>query len=211
MIRPSHILFIFLAFLTAAGGCSNDRGNQTQKPSPQEIKKQLPASDLIGTSINNFPDTGLVTHSENQFYFEELPGKPLIISFMYTRCPMAKMCPLITRKMKKVRSSLLEEGHSDFKLVTVTFDPDHDTPAVLRKYRRSRKIEATNWTFVTGPGETVDALVDRFKISTKQTESGQIVHNLRTYLIDQNGTIKKWYRGSQWNVDTVTDDLRKLI
>lgn len=210
--RLRRIIFLLvLAVPVIVTGCSeNPGGNTPQQLSRAEINKQLPANDLIGETINTMPDTGLVDQTGASFSFEELPARPILMSFIYTRCPMDSMCPLITRKMKRVNKWAQNELTRPIQLVSVTFDPGYDTPAVLKQYARQRNVRLDNWSFVTGPERVIDELVDRFDITTKEVESGQVVHNLRTYLIDENHRVAEWYRGSEWTVKRLKEDLRKL-
>lgn len=209
--KPYLALVIILLLAALNPGCSQEGQNGSAPPSsPAERKKLLPANDLVGKTVTDFPDTGLINQSETQFSFPGLPEKPVLLSFIYTRCPMSTMCPLITRKMKRVQSSLSERKNGSIHLVTVTFDPTHDTPAVLLNYAESRGASLDNWDFVTGPEATVNELVKTFKISKKKAKSGQFVHNLRTYLLDRDRVVRKWYRGSQWEVEDVVADVGEL-
>ncbi|MFB6346405.1 MAG: SCO family protein [bacterium] len=123
--------------------------------------------------------------------FETLPDSPVLMSFIYTRCPMPKMCPLITYKMRQVQKRLNQSGNRSVHFVSVTFDPTYDTPAVLRRYGNKRKVDYANWDFWTGPAETIRALAKKFKVLTKKVpedvndQSGTVYnHNMRTFLID---------------------------
>lgn len=205
------LILILVTGLIVAGCSDANNGTSMNEAEQTAAKKHFPAQDLIGQSIDDMPDTNFVNQDREHVDFAELPNHPILMSFIYTRCPMSDMCPLITRKMKKVQSNVGSSGTAAISLVTITFDPAYDTPAVLKSYAKSREVNLSNWDFVTGPETVVDDLVSRFKISTKTVEDDRIIHNLRTYLIDGNHRIVEWYRGSDWTVETVTNDIRERL
>jgi protein SCO1/2 len=165
----------------------------------------IPGSPL-DENIAKFPDTGLVNQFGESVSFQTLPKKPIMISFIYTRCPDGDMCPLITQKMRRIQKKLSTDS---VNFVSVTFDPEYDTPAVLRDYGDERGIDYDNWDFWTGDPEVIDQLVERFGIHSKKMDD-QIVHNMRTYLVDEDQTVRYWYRSSDWNVDDLVDRLKSL-
>lgn len=212
LMKSEHTttLALIIALSLAVVGCSGEPGQNTvETPDGSVAKKNFPAQELVGRSVRTVPDTGLVNQNRESFDFSSLPNRPTLLSFIYTRCPMSDMCPLITRKMQQVQSNFAS-GNPAISLVTVTFDAAYDTPAVLKSHAKSRGVDFTNWEFVTGPESVVEEVISTFKISTKTVADGQVVHNLRTYLIGPDGRVKKWYRGSDWSADTVTEEIRGM-
>lgn len=201
---------VLLSVVSLAVGCTGENKQKPTDTGGSVDKSHFPAEELVGLSLEDIPDTRLVNQSQTPFDFAQLTGRPTVISFIYTRCPMATMCPLITRKMKKVQSHFQSDTTPEINLVTITFDPGYDTPGVLKSYATTRDVSLKNWDFVTGPEAVVETVVSTFKISTKTVEDGQVIHNLRTYLADDKGRIQKWYRGSEWDVGTIVTALKKL-
>ena len=142
---------------------------------------------------------------------EQFRGKPLLLTFIYTRCPIPDYCPLMSNHFLEVLR-LLQHDPAVFakaQLLSISIDPEHDTPAVLHNYGTSyvKTIDPNfqHWQFVTGSPEEVRKAADFFGISYDQT-SGQIVHNLRTALIGADGKIVKVYPGNQWKAAEAARD-----
>jgi protein SCO1/2 len=98
------------------------------------------------------------------------------------------------------------------KLVSISFDPKHDTPAVLAAHAARRKANPEIWTFLTGDRNTIDRFAGRFGVGIMRPDTpGEIVHNLRTTLIGRDGRVLKIYSGSDWTPGTVLADLRAAL
>ncbi len=173
---------------------------------------------LVDESVADSPDTDLVNQNGQPVSFETLPDKPVLIGFIYTRCPMPDMCPLITRKFKKVQEKLTRDGVNPARFVLVSFDPSYDTPAVLRRYGNQHNLDFEHLDFWTGNPETIRALTDRFKVFARRPDETNrdedqpfsIAHNMRTYLLDEKRVVRYWYRGSDWKVKNVADRLLEM-
>ncbi|MFB6347363.1 MAG: SCO family protein [bacterium] len=211
-------------------GCGNDTVDRAKDKKSSSKTAETPGHDLedganpyepgslVGESVEDFPDTNLVNEQGEPVSFETLPDSPVLMSFIYTRCPMPKMCPLITYKMRQVQKRLNRSGNRPVHFVSVTFDPTYDTPAVLRRYGNKRNVDYANWDFWTGPAETIRSLTVDFKIfakkppkKPKQGKKFSISHNMRTYLIDENRRVRYWYRGSEWKISDVTRRLKQMV
>jgi protein SCO1/2 len=98
------------------------------------------------------------------------------------------------------------------RLVTVSFDPITDTPAVLREHAKRLNADLTRWTFLTGDRDEIDQFAARFgvSISRAMNDARDITHNLRTVVIDRDGKIVKVYTGNDWSPDQVLADLKGL-
>jgi cytochrome oxidase Cu insertion factor (SCO1/SenC/PrrC family) len=99
------------------------------------------------------------------------------------------------------------------KLVTVSFDPEHDTPEVLAAHAARLKADPTIWTFLTGDRVTIDRFAAKFGVSVirEPQDAAQLTHNLRTFLIGADGRIVKNYSGNDWTPGTVLADLRQIV
>jgi protein SCO1/2 len=97
-------------------------------------------------------------------------------------------------------------------LLTVSFDPVTDTPAVLKKHARTLDADFTRWTFLTGDRDEVDQFASRFGVSISRALNDQrdITHNLRTAIIDPTGKLAKVYTGNEWSPDEILADLKAL-
>ena len=109
--------------------------------------------------------------------------------------------------------TLPAEQREKMALLSITIDPEFDTPAILRAYAAEQAPSAGDferWTFATGSPEEVRAVARFFGLSYEK-QSGQIVHSLRTAIVGPDGTLVKVYRGNEWKVATVVEDLRSTL
>ncbi len=173
---------------------------------------------LIGTSVADFSDKGLVNQEGEPVSFKTAPKQPLLVSFIYTRCPMATMCPRITQKVREVQKRLNSNGDAKAKnssrFILITLDPEHDKPGILKEYGRDYNVDYGGWEFWTGPKGTITNLASRFQVTVKWDaatgETNALPHTMRTYLIDTNRIVRFWFPGSRWQVEEVVKRLRAL-
>lgn len=168
-------------------------------------------SPLVGESMLDVPDTRLVNRHGRPVSFEALADSPALIGFIYTRCPDPNMCPLTSRKVHTLARRTDAGVETPPRLVLITLDPKHDTPAVLRRYVRRRGLEHPRLSFWTGPADVVEHVHDRFGITAlwpEERSDTAMVHNLRLYLLDRRGVVRAAWTGADWNLDAVMRRLR---
>ncbi len=127
-------------------------------------------------------------------------GKKVVMNFIFTRCPIATMCPASTMKMSELQQKAKAAGLKNVEFVSVSLDPEYDTPGVLKDYADARSLDLSNWSFLTGPDTAVRHLLAQLGI-IREFEGGTIKHNLATLLVDANGRIVHRVDGSQWGTD----------
>jgi protein SCO1/2 len=145
--------------------------------------------------------------------FNAFKGSPVVMTFIYTRCPLPTFCPLMDRHFATLQKTLeTDPALKKVKLVTISFDPTTDTPAVLKKHGKGLGADFTRWTFLTGDRDDVDQFGSRFGVSVSRAldDARDIAHNLRTAIIDADGKLVKVYTGNDWSPDQVLADLKKL-
>jgi protein SCO1/2 len=145
----------------------------------------------------NIPDFALYDQNGTVVQSGRFRGKQVMLNFIYTRCPIANMCPLSTAKMMATQKLARESGVRNLELVTITLDPAHDTPGVLREYAQLRGIDTSNFTFLTGPEGAIRDLLLQFGVIA-QFQDGVLKHTLATLLIDEKGRITARADGSVW-------------
>ena len=161
------------------------------------------------------PESALIDQNNKRRSFGEWRGQPTLLTFIYTRCPMPNFCPLMDRNFATIE----RVGAADpvlagkFKLVSVSFDPEFDTPAVLKAHATKLSADPNVWTFLTADRLTVERFAAKFGVGVVRegSEPGDITHNLRTVLIGADRKIIKIYGGSDWSTATVLDDLRAAV
>jgi protein SCO1 len=159
------------------------------------------------------PDGAFVDQSGQKRRFSAFKGSPVAMTFIYTKCPLPTFCPLMDRHFAALQTSLKADAALQaVRLVTVSFDPITDTPAVLREHAKRLNADLTRWTFLTGDRDEIDQFAARFgvSISRAMNDARDITHNLRTVVIDRDGKIVKVYTGNDWSPDQVLADLKNL-
>jgi protein SCO1/2 len=159
------------------------------------------------------PDSVFIDQDGRTRPFSSFKGAPLAITFIYTMCPIPDFCPLMDRQFAAIQQSLesdpaLARAH----LVSVSFDPINDTPAVLKKHAAELKADPSRWTFLTGDRDAIDRFASRFGVGVDRPadDPASITHRLRTAIIDANGTLVKVYTGNEWKPSQIVADLKAI-
>ena len=145
--------------------------------------------------------------------FDSFKGSPVVLTFVYTRCPLPTFCPLMDRHFVTMQKRLADDtALRRVHLVTVSFDPSYDTPRVLKKHARELKSDPTRWTFLTGDRDEVDRFAMRFGVSIARAmnDPRDISHNLRTAIVGADGKLVKVYTGNDWTPAQVLADLKTV-
>jgi protein SCO1/2 len=147
--------------------------------------------------------------------FDSFKGQAVVLTFIYTRCPMPSFCPLMDKNFVKLQDKLKADPMLNVHLVTVSFDPENDTPPVLKKHAQELGANTKVWTFLTGDLDTIDQFAGRFGVSIQRSLDEQknvnITHNLRTAIIDRQGNLIKTYTGNEWTPEQVMADIKVLV
>ena len=159
------------------------------------------------------PDASFVDQDGKKRRFESFKGSPVVMTFIYTRCPLPTFCPLMDRHFAAMQKPLQEDARlKGVHLVTVSFDPQTDTPPVLKKHAKELNADLSRWTFLTGDRDEVDRFAARFGLSVSRAmnDPKDITHNLRTVIIDKDGKLVKSFTGNDWTPAQILDDLHRL-
>jgi protein SCO1/2 len=147
---------------------------------------------------------------------DDYSGKVLVVGYVYTNCP--DICPMITYNMRDLQREF--PGEEDFHLISISFDPERDTPEVLHSYAESYSIDQTNWSMLTGEKGEVNEVLDKLGIATVKTPSRFTDDNKEVYfidhtdkvsLIDKKGQVRNHYLGSELDTETVIEDIKTLL
>ncbi len=172
----------------------------------QKQAKELDSGRYYGEGDQS-PDFALLDQFGKTVTSDRLKGKPFFLNFIFTRCTDAQMCPLSTSKMAQLQLMVKESG-LDASFVSITLDPEFDTPGILRNYADAYGIDGSNYHFVTGPKSAVRDLVRSFGV-TSMDNVDTIMHSLATVLIDENGAIIKRSEKSAWTTLEFLEALKK--
>jgi len=135
-------------------------------------------------------------------------GSQVMLNFIYSRCPIATMCPLSTSKMMETQKLAREAGVSNIEFVSITLDPAYDTPGVLKQYAVERGIDTSNFSFLTGPGAAIRDLLTQFGVIA-EFKGNILDHTLATLLIDEKGRVAWRADGSQWQPTEFVGRMRR--
>jgi protein SCO1/2 len=157
------------------------------------------------------PDARFVDQNGRTRAFSSFRGSTVILTFIYTRCPMPTFCPLMDRHFAAIQKKLKDDAASNGRvhLVSVSFDPSTDTPPVLKKHAAKVGADPKTWTFLTGDRDEIDRFAARFGVSVARArnDQGDITHTLRTAVVDADGRLVKVYTGNDWTPEQVLADL----
>jgi protein SCO1/2 len=166
---------------------------------------------------DEIPDYSLLNQDGETISLTQYRGKALLITFIYTRCPIPDFCPLMTANFSKIHQSVKKDPAlaAGVHLLSISFDNEFDTPEVLRQYGAgyagpNDPDPFLHWEFLTGSDKIVKEITGYFGLSY-WPEGGQIIHSLRTALISPEGKLVHLYRDNEWKVEEVLDRLSHLI
>jgi protein SCO1/2 len=149
--------------------------------------------------------------------FKSFMGQPTVVTFIYTKCPMPTFCPFLDRNFAAIQKKLqtdpaLASLRGRLHLLSVSFDPATDTPAVLKKHAATLQADPRVWTFLTGDRDDIDKFASRFGVQVARAVGDQkeITHNLRTAIVDKDGRLVKVYIGNEWSPDQLIADLKSI-
>ena len=154
------------------------------------------------------PDCSLVDHTGKAFQFGQFKGHALAVTFLFTRCPVPDFCPLMTTRFREAQRLLAQE--KGWHLLSISFDPEHDTPAVLKTYAETQRLDLSTWTLATGQTKAVLTFGESFGLTVGLKE-GLIDHNLRTAVIDAEGRVQHVFEGNQWTVAELVWEIKKAM
>ena len=184
----SRLMFSILLLMVAAvsaGVWTWLRGMETERPAAQQLA-------LYG----KLPNATLVERSGRNVSFNDLKGSVWVADFIFTRC--AGTCQVMTRKMAGLQKSLKKAGN--VKLVSITVDPDFDTPERLTSFANMYQADGSRWLFLTGGETQIQRLAtEAFKLPLMEGTDPKepIIHSTRFVLVDTEGNIRGYYDGME--------------
>lgn len=181
-------------------------------PAPAAPAK--PGAELI-TPGGEVPNQVFVDQDGRRRDLNDVRGeRAMAITFMYTTCPVPTFCPMLDRQFAEAQALIRQKGLGDrAHLLSVSFDPKNDTPAVLLAHARTLAFDPDVWTFVTGERDDIDRFATRFGLTLVRGQAAnpdEIGHTMRTALVDRRGRLVKTYTGADWTPQDLVADLETL-
>lgn len=156
-------------------------------------------------------DFRLINQDNQEISLSQFLGKVKVVSFIYVRCHQASICPLTTKNFKKLQDSLEGELDKNTVILTISFDPESDTPGMLKRYAQLYDVDFHNWHFLTGDKLAIDKLCQDYKFIAEKNEDGTFRHSAITFLIDQNNYIRKIYFSNLWTPEEIKQNIMNLL
>jgi protein SCO1/2 len=132
----------------------------------------------------------------------QFKGEAVGITFIFTRCPLPNFCPKMTSNFQDVQKKLqgMDNGPRNWHLLTISFDPEFDSPEILKAYAERYKADPKHWNFLTGDISEISTISEQFGQMFWKDE-GALNHNLRTAVIDASGKVQKVFQGNNWTTE----------
>jgi len=159
--------------------------------------------------IKPAPEFTLTKQDGVRLALKELRGKVLAITFIFASC--ADTCPLLTAKMAGIQDRLGADFGKKIYFVSITVDPERDSPEVLKRYAEAHQANSAGWAFLSGTKAEIRDVAKRYGIFYKKTPRGDVDHTFLTSLVDHNGTLRVQYMGVKFNPDEMLRDLQSLV
>jgi protein SCO1 len=179
-----------------------------------ELPPARPHVDALNTG-DEIPDVALLDETGATRRMSEWRGRTLAVTFIYTRCPLPDFCPLMDRQFAEVQQVITDDAglRGRAQLLSISFDPAYDTPAVLATHAKKVGADPATWSFLTGAQADVESFAAHFGVSIVRegADPGNVVHNLKTAVIDANGRLVKVINGIQWEPSELVTELRSAV
>lgn len=170
------------------------------------------------TPGESVPDFSFLNQSDKTIHLAQFRGKVLLITFIYTRCPLASYCPRMSRNFAEINQALAEDPslYAGTHLLSVSFDPAYDTPKVLRSYGGAytgKYTEETfrHWDFAAPPEKELSKVLRFFLVGVTPGENRTLTHSLSTLVITPEGKVYKWYPTNDWQPQQLLSDVKELL
>lgn len=156
------------------------------------------------------PDFTLIDQVGRSVTLSQLAGKVVAVTFIYTSCPLPDYCFRLANNLGQLNQRFADRMGRDLVLLSISFDPVHDTPKVLAKYASTWKADPESWHFLTGPLDEVKAVSRRFGLNFWPDEV-YVTHSLHTLVIDRRGRLAADFEGNQFTARQLGDYVESLI
>ena len=187
------------------------RAGQSTKAMTNKMSMQMDMAHGLMTSElkpgDLLPDYALTTEDGKQIHFSDFRGKALAFTFFFTRCPLPDYCPRMNNNFEETRKILLTDTNAstNWQFLSISFDPEFDTPAVLSNYANVyRGDDANRWLFAAAATNVLADVAQRLDLMVMR-QGNNISHNLRTVVLDPQGRIYKQFDSNQWTPQQLAD------
>ena len=169
-----------------------------------------PAASRLAV-IRTAPDFTLESAIGGKVALHDFHGKAVFVSFIFTTCNGS--CPATTHRMAKLQEAIARSADLKDKVqfLSITLDPERDTPARLRAYKELYDITVPNWSFLTGPPDTVRKTIAAWGMWARPAANGQLDHPSRVFLVDPRGRVREIYNLDFLRIPWAVEDARLVL
>lgn len=207
--RPGDLIAATLVVRDTAGYLEDVR-KTGEAPLPSSATHAAPAAMLEPGDL--VPDAAFVDQDGARRTLSDWRGRTVAVTFVYTRCPIPNFCPLMDRHFAAAQKAIAADPAlaGQVHLLSVSFDPTFDTPAVLRAHAGRTGADERHWTYLTGEAAAIDRFGAGFGVTImREAETAdEIMHNLRTAVIDPEGRLSAVLNGNEWTPAELLDAIR---
>ena len=159
--------------------------------------------------IGPAPDFVLRTQDGAEVALNKFRGKAVAVTFIFASC--SATCPILTAKMASVQAELGSDFGSKIAFLSITIDPEHDTPEVLQRYARTFGADPAGWKFLTGSPVAIQDIERRYGVFASKSSDREVDHTNLTSLVDPRGMLRVQYLGVRFDPDEFRRDLLGLV
>jgi len=171
---------------------------------PQQTFKQQPLPKIAPA-----PEFSLTSQDGGQVTLADFRGKVVAVTFIYTLCTTT--CPVLTPMMSFVQDQLGSNFGTKIAFVSITVDPERDTPQVLKEYAQAFDANLAGWAFLTGTPDAIRDVTRRYGVFASKTANGDVDHTFLTSIVDPRGILRVQYVGVRFDPDELRRDLLSLL
>jgi protein SCO1 len=171
---------------------------------PQQSFEQQPLP-----KIARAPEFSLTSQDGGRVTLSDFRGKVVAVTFIYTLCTTT--CPALTPMMSFVQDQLGPNFGTKIVFVSITVDPERDTPQVLKEYAQAFGANLAGWAFLTGPPDAIRDVTRRYGVFASKTANGDVDHTFLTSIVDPHGILRVQYAGVRFDPNELRHDLLSLL
>jgi protein SCO1/2 len=160
-------------------------------------------------AIGPAPDFTLTSQDGAHVSLRDFRGKVVAVAFIFASC--STVCPILTNTMAHVQDKLGPAFGPRVAFVSITVDPEHDTPDVLKQYAQNFDANLNGWAFLTGDPAVVHEVERKYGVFARKTPKGDVDHTVLTSLVDPNGILRVQYLGVRFDPEEFRRDLLSLV
>jgi protein SCO1/2 len=160
-------------------------------------------------TIGAAPDFALISQDGAAVSLGDFRGKVVAVTFIYVSCP--DVCPMLSDKLARVQDELGPDFGTKVAFVSITVDPERDTPEVLKEYAEALDADLAGWSFLTGTKAALRDVARRYGVAVAPAADGQVDHTLLTTLVDRRGIMRVQYLGYRFDPEEFRHDILDLV